>query len=91
MTWYLITAYHDLLEQSMGIGITKWQMPTQHSKQYDTAAPNIRIERVIIPLSLDHLRRRITRRPTKSLQLVLLIIKRPKSKIYDLELLIVID
>lgn len=75
MTWYFVTASHDLLEQRMRIGITKRQMPTQHSKENDTTAPNIRIQWIIAPLSLDHLRRCVARRPAKVLQLIPLIVK----------------
>lgn len=91
MTRYLIAAGHDLLEECMRIGIAKRQMPAQHSKQYNTATPNIRVEWVIILLRLDHLRSGVARRPTKGLQLILLIVKRPKSKIDDFQLPIVID
>ena len=91
MTRYLIAAGHDLLEECMRIGIAKRQMPAQHSKQYNTAAPDIRIEWVIIPLSFNHLRSGVARRRAKGLQLILLVVKRPKSKIDDFQLPIVID
>lgn len=65
-------------------------MPTDHSKQYNTTAPNIRIEWVVIYLPFDNLGRSIARRPTKRFQQIL-IIEGSQPKIDKFKLPIIID
>ena len=65
-------------------------MPTDHSEQYNSTTPNIRIQWVVIYLPFDNLGRSIARRPTKRFQQIL-IIEGSQPEIDKFKLPIIID
>ena len=73
----------------MSIGILKWQIATDKSKQNDSTTPNIH-QTAVITFTNDHLRSSIARRPTGSFQLLMFLIRIAQAKINDLELIVII-
>ncbi len=61
-------------------------MTTKHREQNNPATPYIYKHWVVWTFGLNHFRCSIARRPAKSLKLILLIIKRAKPEVNDLDL-----
>lgn len=89
--WKLIVTSQDLLVKIGSFGVLKWQEATDHCIQYNTTAPDIRLQSSV-PLASNHLRCSIAWRPTGSLQLLCTpgCIHVTQAKVNDFQCLIVV-
>ncbi len=87
----LIFACQYFLIQLGRLRIFKWQTPTQHSIQDNTAAPNINHDSLISIFTLNHFRSSITRRPTCCFKPFIFPISVRKPKINNPDSLIIVD
>lgn len=87
----LEAAGNYLFVEGVGVGVAEWQVTTYHGKEDDTAAPQVRHDRVVGTFSLDDLGGSVAGRAAVGLELFVLEIGGAEAKVDDFELVVVVD
>ena len=81
---------HDFLVQSISIGVLKWKVATDHSKQDNTATPNVYLGAMVL-FAGDHLWSCVTWRTTRRFQSLFRLVGIAESKIDNFDLTVMIE
>jgi len=88
--WDQVVAVQNLLVELACIGVFEGEIPASHGVEDDTTAPNIRVKAMVL-LTGDHLRSSIARTSTSGLKGLSLLVHVRKTKINNLDVVLVIE